>query len=60
VAGLIEVGECPVHGLVTPTRIGMIGRPEITTGPLCTVCYIEFVKEKVVVLQNVRLIEITQ
>lgn len=55
---LVEMGTCPHHGLVVVFRVTDIARPEITTGPLCQTCYIEFFKESVTKVSDVRLIEV--
>lgn len=56
---VVEMGECAVHGLVVTFAINDPARPQITTGPICPQCYIEWVKENVTQLQNVRLMQVT-
>ncbi len=57
-ARLIEVGECPVHGLTPAVQVTDVTRPEINTGPLCQTCYIEWIKENGVKLANPRLVQV--
>jgi hypothetical protein len=51
---LIEVGDCPVHGTVPSNVIAVVGAPQHNTGPTCAMCYVEWVKENVLKLTNVR------
>ncbi|HLA14776.1 MAG TPA: hypothetical protein VJZ25_07110 [Gemmatimonadaceae bacterium] len=55
---LIEMGECPVHGLVPIFRISDTTNPTANTGNACQRCYIEWVKENVTQCVNARLVEI--
>ena len=55
---LIEMGECPVHGLSFNVRITDNRRSEITTGPKCQTCYIEWLHEHLTAVVNVRLVEV--
>src|SRR3990167_9710448 len=54
---LIEMGECPVHGLVPIFRISDTTNPTANTGNACQRCYIEWVKENVTQCVNARLVE---
>jgi hypothetical protein len=55
---MVEVGTCPVHGLVPTWLMFMNDRPEINTGPCCLACVIEHFKEHVTKVDKAHLVEI--
>lgn len=55
---ILEMGDCPIHGLVPVWRLNDTTRPDINTGACCQTCYIERVKENVTKVANPRLVQI--
>ena len=52
---LIRFGICPIHGRVVSFNITDTLSPTISTGDICQTCYIEFIREHVTKLVDVRL-----
>lgn len=55
---LVEMGTCAIHGLTPVYRFTDTMRPTLTTGDLCQTCFIEWVKENVTKLQDVKLVQV--
>ena len=56
---LVQMGTCPIHGLVAVHMMFIPAMPHITTGPLCVVCRIEQEKENGVKLNDVHMVEVS-
>lgn len=55
---LVEMGMCPHHGLTPVYRFTDTMRPTITTGDRCQTCFVEWVKENVTQLTDVKLVQV--
>lgn len=55
---VIQMGTCPIHGLVAVHTMFIPALPHIATGPLCVVCRIEQEKENGTQLSDVHLVEV--
>jgi len=55
---LIRMGVCPHHGRVIAFAITDTQNPTISTGEICQICYVEWVKENVPKLADVQLVQV--